>query len=502
MQTFPFMRCASGQMSKFSHKYDGGDDMMNRAAIYTRVSTERQAEEGYSLEAQRDILIEIAVRKGLEIYREYSDPGISGGSFKRPGIQMMLQDMKARKFDTIIVHKLDRLSRNMGDLYEFISMVNKLDVRLIIAAQGSEEIDTRSPMGKAFLYFSGIWAEMYLDNLREETLKGLTKKIQKGGRHMSRPPLGYTYDENNKLVIVEEEAKLVREVFRLYTEKLWGLTKIAVHMNKVAMLKEGGKWDNKAVRNILTNYTYAGYNHFKPEHWPEEKRIIVEGDHEPIISRETFEKAKNMRHRRSLNYMSRRSWDYPFSGIVKCWKCGATFAGNMTKKKLVTNELKIYRNYRCLNMYARRSCDAPGITEKNLLQLVFDAIMIMDDHIQDSTKKHETKIDLHKEIEISNRRKKNWMMALGDGKLSPEDYAMLIDEEDERMRNIYREYQLLNVDEQEIPVEELKAMMLQLKENWDYLEVGTQKELIQSMFRKIVISKESGKWEIVEILTA
>jgi len=471
---------------------------MNRAAIYTRVSTDRQAEEGFSLEAQRDILLDVARRKGLEVYREYSDPGVSGGSFKRPGIQMMLQDMKAKKFDTIIVHKLDRLSRNMGDLYWFIDLVNKLNVRLIIAAQGSEEIDTRSPMGKAFLYFSGIWAEIYLDNLREETLKGLTKKIQKGGRHMSRPPLGYTFDENGELIIVEEEAKLVRMVFDLFVNKLWGVTKIAKHMNTFSTTKEGGKWDNKSVRNILTNPTYAGYNHFKPDHWPEEKRIIVEGTHEPIIDRETFEKVKNIRGRRSLNQMSRRAFEYPFSGIVKCWKCGATYTGNA-----VTKKGKTYRHYRCLNQYAKNTCNAPSISERTLVKLTFDSILLREDDIQESKRKDEARraqIDLQREIEISNRRKKNWMMALGDGKLSPEDYAMLIDEEDERIRNLYREIQITE-EEEEIPTEELKAMVMRLKENWDYLEPETQKELIQSMIRKIVISKETGEWQIIELLT-
>lgn len=477
--------------------------MHNKAAIYIRVSTERQADEGFSLEAQRDILMDLANKKGLEVYRIYSDPGVSGGSFKRPGIQMMLKDMKAKRFDTIIVHKLDRLSRNMGDLYEFINLVNKLDVRLIIAAQGSEEIDTRSPMGKAFLYFSGIWAEIYLDNLREEILKGLTKKIQKGGRHMSRPPLGYTYDENNKLVIVEEEARLVREVFELFTVKLWGVTKIANYMNTKSTLKEGGRWDNKSVRNILGNYTYAGYNHFKPEHWPEEKRIIVKGDHEPIVSKETFEKAQKIRSRRKQNHISRRSFDYAFGGIVKCRKCGATYVGNSRHYKGVKKSTT-YKFYRCLNQYSRRTCDAPPIPEKDLLNLVFDSIMIMDDKINESDKEKETRkarIDLQREIEISNRRKKNWMMALGDGKLSPEDYAMLIDEENERIGNIYRELQMLDEETSEIPVEELKNMVMQLRENWDYLEAGTQKELIQSMFRQIVISKESGEWEIVDILT-
>lgn len=471
---------------------------MNRAAIYTRVSTDRQVEEGFSLEAQRDVLLEIAQRKGLDLYREYSDPGVSGGSFKRPGIQMMIQDMKAKKFDTILIHKLDRLSRNQGDLYEFIGLINKLDVRLIIASQGSEEIDTRSPMGKAFLSFSGIWAELYLDNLREETLKGLTKKIQKGGKHISRPPLGYTFDEEYNLIVVEDEAVLIWEVFDLYANKLWGVTKIARHMNEFSTTKEGGKWDNKNVRNILTNPTYAGYHHFKPDHWPEEKRIIVDGKHKPLISPEIYEKVQKMRGRRAEGHMSRRAYEYPYGGIVKCWKCEATYTGNATTKKG-----KVYRSYRCLNQYAKNTCDAPSISEKSLTQLVFSEILIRDGNVQDSKKQEElrrSQIDLNREIETSNRRKKNWMMALGDGKLSPEDYAMLVDEEDLRMRKVYSELQNV-VEEPEIPLDELKAMITQLRDNWDYLEAETQKELIQSMIKKIVITKKSGQWEIQELFT-
>lgn len=166
-----------------------------RAAIYTRVSTVAQAEEGFSLEAQEEILMQTIERKGLELYRIYTDPGVSGKTFKRPGVQAMIADMKAGRFDAILIHKLDRLSRNMGDIIAFIEMVNKLDIRLIISAQGQDEIDTRSPMGKAFLQLNGIWAELYINNLREETLKGLIKKVKNGGRHMSRPPLGYRFEE-------------------------------------------------------------------------------------------------------------------------------------------------------------------------------------------------------------------------------------------------------------------------------------------------------------------
>src|SRR5690606_21333365 len=260
-------------------------------------------------------------------YKVYSDPGVSGGSFKRPGIQMLINDMKAKKFDTLLIHKLDRLSRNIGDLYQFIDLINKLDVRLIIASQGSEEIDTRLPMGYAFLFFSGIWAHIYLDNLREETLKRQIKKAQKGGRHMSRPALGYTFDSEYNLHIVEDEAKLVRTVFDLYLSGQ-GVVKIAKHMNTFSRGKEGGKWDSKSVRNIITNPTYAGYNHFKPAHWSDLQRIITNGDHEPIVTKDEFKQAQTYIERRTNKHMSKTSYHYPFSGIVRCGKCGATYTGN------------------------------------------------------------------------------------------------------------------------------------------------------------------------------
>lgn len=469
-----------------------------RAAIYTRVSTTMQAEEGFSLEAQQDTLMQTIERKGLQLYRVYSDPGISGKTFKRPGVQAMIADMKAKRFDALLIHKLDRLSRSMGDIIAFIELVNKLDVRLIISAQGQDEIDTRSPLGKAFLQFNGIWAELYLNNLREETQKGLIKKAQKGGRHMSQAPLGYDLIELNPehwhLIVNEAEAALVREVFSLYLDKSWGVTKIAKHMNSHSTTKMGGKWDNKNVRNLLTNPTYAGFNHFKPEHWPEENRIIMPGDHEPIISEEQLDMVRNFRERRSNGHMSKRSFEYPYSGIIKCARCGATYAGNGS---VVAG--KQYRGYRCLNQYAKGTCDAQSISELKLNDLIWNRIEMMGDALPEPVKKTKKRtVNIQKEIETSNKRRKNWMMALGDGKLSGEDYAQLIDEEDKRIK-------ALQADVHEdspatIPPAELKAAMLHLRENWDLIEVETQKMLVQSMLRKVVIDKVDDVWQIKELL--
>lgn len=465
-----------------------------RAAIYTRVSTDRQAEEGFSLEAQHDILMSVLEKKNLQLYRVYSDPGVSGGSFKRPGVQALLTDLKAKRFDTILIHKLDRLSRNMGDLYSFIELVNKLDVRLIIAAQGSEEIDTRSPMGKAFLFFSGIWAQIYLENLREETLKGLITKTKNGGKHISKPPLGYDFDQDYNLVIVEEEAKLIRTVFQKYVNGL-GVTKIAQQMNEFSTGKEGGRWDSKRVRTILANPTYAGYNHFKPEQWADDQRIIREGSHEAIVSRDDFEKVQKMSERRTNGHMSKRSFDYPYSGILKCGLCGANYTGNSAVHKG-----KTYKGYRCYNNYVHKSCEGGSISQRQVNELVFQRIIVQGT-VQPKKTPNKEKRDMQKEVDLSNKRRKNWMMALGDGKLSPDDYAMLIDEEEKRMKDIYAQMREDDrVYEQEIPQEELQSMMIHLKENWDYLDEDLQKQAIQSLLRKVVIKKEDS-WQIVDLLT-
>lgn len=471
-----------------------------KAAIYIRVSTDRQAEEGFSIEAQHELLMELLERKGLELYRVYSDPGISGRTIKkRPGVQRLIADMKAGRFDAVLIHKLDRFSRNLGDLYDFIALVNKLNKRLIVASLGSEEIDTQSPMGKAFLYFNGIFAEIYSDNLKEETLKGLTHKVSHGGRHMSRAPLGYDFDDDRNLIINEQEAKLIRDVYRYYLEGK-GVVKIAKIMNGYSRGKEGGVWDSKYIRIVLKNPTYTGHNHFKPEAWEEERRIKVLGDHEPIISIEDFVNVQKIMARKANGTMSRNSYDYPYGGIIRCAQCGATYVGNATTQNGVQ-----YRSYRCYNNYTNGTCDASGLSELKLNQLVFEHLLITGDRLKVKRADTDVKKDkkhLQKEIDLSNRRRKNWMMALGDGKLSPDDYAELITEEETRMKALYDEFDdsedyYMN----EFTEEEIKDLVFNLKENWTYIEVDTQKQLIQSMFRRIVIQKNKGIWTIIKLLT-
>lgn len=296
-----------------------------------------------------------------------------------------------------------------------------------------------------------------------------------------------------RLVVVEEEAELVREVFDLFTEQGWGVTKIAKHMNLKSTTKEGGKWDNKTVRNVLKNPTYAGYNHFKADDWTEDQRIITPGEHPAIISKEQFDKAQGFRQRRKDGHMSRRSFEYPYSGIIKCGLCGATYAGNAS-----VHGNKKYLSYRCLNQYAKGTCEAPGISEKNLNKLIWAHIELLEDGFQKPKAKRRSKVNMKKELEISRKRRHNWMMALGDGNLSSEDYASLIDSEDARIKKLQEEAP--PDPEQTIPLSEVRDAFKGLENNWDLIDPATQKQVVQSLFRKITI-KKSDDWHIVDMLT-
>ncbi|MNI16633.1 hypothetical protein D3C73_699710 [compost metagenome] len=193
--------------------------------------------------------------------------------------------------------------------------------------------------------------------------------------------------------------------------------------------------------------------------------------------------------------MTRRSFEYPYSGIIKCGVCGATYAGNAS-----VHGGKKYLSYRCLNQYAKGTCDAPGISERQINELIWSHIEVIEDGYQQPKKKAKScsKINLQKEIKTSQKRRRNWMMALGDGKLSADDYAMLIDEEDERMKKL--QAQAPPEPEQTIPITEVRAAFSNLRDNWSLLDASTQKQIIQSLFQKITIKKSDG-WHIVDMLT-
>ena len=180
---------------------------LTRCAIYTRVSTDQQAEvEFNSCEAQEDrIRSFIASQEGFELFKVYSDPGYSGATMERPALESMLDDIRAGHVDTVISYKIDRLTRSPKDFYRIIEYFEPHNVSFISV---TERFDTSTPAGRLLrnimLTFGQFERELIAERIRDKIVQKVKRGLYIGGR----PPLGYRA-ENARLIVEPEKAALV-----------------------------------------------------------------------------------------------------------------------------------------------------------------------------------------------------------------------------------------------------------------------------------------------------
>src|SRR3989339_1803509 len=173
-----------------------------KTAIYTRVSTEDQVREGYSLEVQREYLLNYAKQQGYEVFEVYSDEGISAGTTDRPALQKLLKDAKAKQFELVIVYKIDRFSRRLKDL---IGLVDQLASYGVGFKSATEPFDTTTSAGKLMFQQLGSFAEFERNRLAERIFPGMIKSVLAGNWHGSKNcPFGYIYNKHSKLLEINE----------------------------------------------------------------------------------------------------------------------------------------------------------------------------------------------------------------------------------------------------------------------------------------------------------
>ena len=230
---------------------------MKDGAIYVRVSTEEQAREGYSIEAQIKAIKDYARKNNIFIDEKYifKDEGISGREAeKRPAFMEMIKQAKStpKKFDVILVHKFDRFSRNREDSVVYKSLLRKeYNINVISVCEPLDPDDKMSVIMEAFLE---AMAEYYSLNLSGEVKKGQLEKHSKG-ELQTRPSYGYDVKEN-KLVINEKESKIVKYIFEQYTLEHIPMLSIARELSNMNIRnKNGNKFENRSLYYILNNPT-------------------------------------------------------------------------------------------------------------------------------------------------------------------------------------------------------------------------------------------------------
>ena len=245
---------------------------MKRACLYIRVSTTRQEQEGYSIPLQKERLIAFCKAKGWAVAGVFIDPGHSGSSLDRPGITALMEGVRAGKYDVVLVYKLDRLSRSQRDtlfLIEDVFMANGTD---FVSMQ--ESFDTSSIYGRAMLGVLSVFAQMERETIAERTLMGRAGRAEDGYWHGGgTDPIGYDYIDG-ALVVNEEEAAQVRDVYEMYAAG-FSVSEISRRMD--GRQTKHGDWSHTStVGNVLDNPLYAGIVHFDGVQGP--------GRHTPLVS--------------------------------------------------------------------------------------------------------------------------------------------------------------------------------------------------------------------------
>ncbi|MCH8346817.1 MAG: recombinase family protein, partial [Chloroflexi bacterium] len=335
-----------------------------RAVAYIRVSNLSQVD-GHSLDAQERLIHELCKSRGWEEVRVYREEGRSAhveAIAKRPAFRKLLDDAAKREFDVVVVHTLDRWSRNQRVSLEALATLGRHNIGLVSI---SENFDYSTPEGRLSFQMLGAVAQYFSDSLSKHVQKGQDQRAHEG-KHLGGLPFGYEscwVEERGErrrrcdpehlggVHLVPHEAEAVRELFRRYASGTATLTQLAAWLNDQGLrtrnmhnhvdhngdLVAGPRlFTTASVRGILHNPFYAGLIRYKGEANP--------GIHEPVVSQDVFELVqdamkKNSGRSRTLTAMPERH--YLLKGLVRCAWCGMPMWAQTYK-----NGQQYYREHR------------------------------------------------------------------------------------------------------------------------------------------------------------
>lgn len=360
-------------MSEMKKKRIGG---------YIRVSTEKQVM-GYSIEGQITQIEQYCQFNGYELVDIYADRGISGKSMNRPELQRMLNDAKNGKLDCVMVYKTNRLARNTSDLLTIVEELHRQNVEFFSL---SERMEVKNSTGKLMLQILASFSEFERNTILENIYTGQRQRALEG-YYQGNLPLGYNNIPDNKkeLMINQHEANIVKYIFESYA-KGHGYRKIANALNhKGYVTKKGNPFSISAVTYILSNPFYIGKIQFaKYKDWNDKRRkglndkpVIAEGKHTPIISQSLWDKVQARKRQVSEKPQVHGKGTNILTGIISCPQCSAPMAASNTTNTLKDGTKKRIRYYSCSNFRNKGSkvCSANSVRADVIEKYVMDQIL-------------------------------------------------------------------------------------------------------------------------------
>ena len=443
-------------------------DKALHAALYIRVSTDAQREEGYSIDAQKEMLSAYCVSRQISDYEFYIDGGFTGSNIDRPEMQRLIGDIKLGRISHVIVYKLDRLSRSQKDtLYLIEDVFNPHGVSFVSL---NENMDTSTPIGRAMLGIMSAFAQLERETIRERTRMGMKERVKNGyWPGGGKVPFGYDYDREKGILVPNADAEKVRLMYELYLRG-WSMMKIASEV--------GLRYDRLA-EQIIRRKTNTGVICYKGAEY--------KGRHEAIVSEETYNMAMEMLERRSRGGLT--SSKNLLSGLIYCGVCGA----KMRYQKWGKAGYKIYcysQDKGKPHLHRSECCDNDKVWAYEVEEAVLsDLFSHGADGIDGDLKSPEEDIRdmLSKSREQAARRLKNLYRLYsqdGDDTLSEMigEVKREISELDRKIAD--RDFAEKSYAEREEKRKELSG----ISEAWEYMTYTEKQNVLRSYIEKIVIT--------------
>ena len=320
---------------------------MERVAIYMRVSTLAQVQEGESIPAQRAALRGyIDAHDNMIFAGEYLDDGITGTKDTRPELQRMISDAKAGKIDMILVTKMDRLHRSLRN---FLNMQDTLDkCHCNWLAIWEPMYDTSTPQGRMVINTMMNLAQFEAENTGSRIRQVQAYKVTSGEVISGSTPPGYSIV--NKRLVPNEDASVIQQIFRTYS--------ISGNLAQtVRMFADHPRVPNAkpAFKQMLQNTTYIGEKRGNPNFC------------EPLVSRDLFD---DVQRKLSINVKASQKQTYIFSGLIRCAECGSAFGSNTRRKRRANGSLYPVHQYRCPKHFQgdSRACPNTKVVMESALE--------------------------------------------------------------------------------------------------------------------------------------
>lgn len=396
-------------------KYSSNENIANKkmwyVALYIRLSQEdedngTEKQESNSVTSQKTLLSEfVDTHDDLIVYDTYIDDGFTGTDFNRPSFQKLIEDMRNGNINCVIVKDLSRLGRNYIEVGNYIEQVFPLfNIRFIAINDGVDSFKNPASTNTILVPFKNLINDEYARDTSIKIKSSLEGKKKKGEFIGAFPSYGYIKDPKNKnrLIIDEVAAQVVRKIYDWYVNEGLGKVSICHKLNDMGIINPTGHkkielgqnynnyatkdntytWTPSTIRNILSNEVYIGhtvqgkrrvksYKIHKVEVVPKEEWVKVENTHEPIIDKETFEKAQYI-NKKDIKVSQKTGKLSIWAGILKCKDCGRA----MNKKSSTNKRGNTYEYYIC-STYRKKSnnlCSKHTVKVDKLEKAVLQAI--------------------------------------------------------------------------------------------------------------------------------